>query len=120
MTKKDQPELTVNLKTTLQKFGGFLKVLAFVLGALGVGIGGPVVSRTIFPTEYEADMRTRDSIIGVLQEEVASHDKSIDKLGYRVDVIDQNNVEIKTKLTGIETDIKTLLYMAGESKGRSK
>lgn len=102
MTKKDSPELTVNLKTTLQKFGGFLKVLAFVLGALGVGIGGPAVSRTIFPTEYEEDLRVRDSIINVLQEEVATHDKSIDKLNYRMDTNDENLLAIRASLTRIE------------------
>lgn len=120
MPARQEPELKVSLKTTLAKFGGFLKIFAFVFGALGLGAGGNALSRTAFPTEYEEDMRARDSIIVVLQNEVATHDKSIDKLSYRVDVIDQNNVEIKTKLTGIETDIKTLLYMAGESKGRNR
>ena len=120
MTKEKQPELTVNLRTTLKRFSGFLKVLAIILTTLGVGIGGPVVGDKIFPPEYDKDLRARDSIIDVLQAEVATHDKYIDKLNYRVDVIDQNNVEIKAKLVGIETDIKTLLYYAGEAQGRNK
>lgn len=120
MPARKEPELKVSLKTTLQKFGGFLKVIAFILGALGLGAGGNAISRTAFPTDYEKDMMARDSIIGLLQDEVSTHDKSIDKLSYRVDVIDQNNVEIKAKLVSIETDIKTLLFYAGESKGRGR
>lgn len=120
MTKKEQPELTVNLRTTLKRFSGFLKVMAIILTTLGVGIGGPVVCDKIFPPEYDKDLRARDSLINLLQEEVATHDKYIDKLNYRVDVIDQNNLEVKTKLISIETDIKTLLYYAGESKGRNR
>lgn len=113
-----EPE--VQVKTSMKNAGALIKVALSALGALGLGAGGNALSRTAFPPQYEEDIRARDSIIGLLQNEVSVHDKSIDKLNYRVDVIDQNNAEIKIKLTGIETDIKTLLFYAGESKGRNK
>lgn len=111
MTTK-KPELTVNLQTTLQKFGGFVKILAFIAGMGGVGAGSTYLSdKYINDTEINRD-RTRDSLITVLQNKADNHES-------RINSIEATNVEIKSDLTIIRSDLKTILYQVGKLDGRT-
>ena len=105
MTKKE-PELQI--KTSLNKFAGFLKALALtgllLSGSVGAGYFGS-------KQNVSNDFKSQDSIIHVIQTKQAEHE-------IRLNTIDQTNLEIKASLVDIQKDIKTLLYISGKQEGR--
>lgn len=105
MTRKE-PELQI--RTTLTKFAGFLKALALVGALVGAPVASTYYSTSLTDEEAEADTH-RDSLIAALQQEMRVHD-------VRISNVENTNVEVKSTLTDIQTDIKKLLYMAGRNE----
>ena len=107
MTKKE-PELQI--KTSLNKFAGFLKALALIglmlSGSVGAGYLGS-------KQNVSNDFKYQDSVIHVIQTKQAEHE-------IRLKSLDQTSVEIKASLIDIQKDIKTLLYISGKYEGRQQ
>ena len=108
MTKKE-PELQI--KTSLAKFAGFFKALALIVVLLGGTAGSSYLTNQYNAEDELAKDRTRDSLITVLKNDIKEHE-------VRIAGIEATNVDIKSDLTVIRTDIKQLLYMAGKQEGR--
>lgn len=104
-----EPELQI--KTTLSKFAGFLKALALIATIAGTGAGSTyLTSSSLSEVEVSANHR-RDSLIGVLQSDMRTHN-------LRISTVENTSQEIKTQLVDIQKDIKTLLFISGKNEGR--
>ena len=106
MTRKE-PELQI--KTTLAKFAGFLKALAFIGILIGGTTGATYITNDKIDSDIVAENRTRDSIINVLQKDIEKHE-------LRIGNVENTNIEVKASLVEIQRDIKTLLYISGKNE----
>ena len=106
MTRKE-PELQI--KTTLSKFAGFLKALALIVILLGGTTGATYLTNNNIDADIAAENRARDSLIVVLRNDIDKHE-------LRLQSVENTNVEVKSSLVIIQSDIKKLLYLAGKNE----
>lgn len=98
-TKKDQPELTVNLKTTLQKFGGFFRVVLLSCTLVAGGVGG----KYGYDKLSESSNQYESACSIEIERRMAEYNSRLTKVETRMDNTDLNIIEIKASLIRIET-----------------
>lgn len=90
MPTKKGPEIQIN--TTMNKFGGFIKILALLVA----GAGGVAGYNQLTPTPNEACAME-------IEKKMAEYNSRLVKVETRMDNTDLNILEIKASLIRIET-----------------
>lgn len=107
MTAIKEPELQI--KTTLAKFAGFLKALALIGILIGGTTGATYFTNDKIDEDIVAENKARDSLIIELRNDIDKHE-------LRIQSVENTNVEVKSSLVIIQSDIKKLLYLAGKNE----
>ena len=107
MPAKQEPELKLN--TSLKNLGGFLKVLAYILGALGLGAAGSVLSSS-------TDAAAKEDRIYALEQSCQRYDVRIATAETRLQAYEQNLIEVRKDLAEIRNTSTQILFLL--QKGR--
>ena len=107
MSPKKEPELQIN--TSLSKFAGFLRALALIVILLGGTTGATYLTNDKIDEDIVAENKARDSLIIELRNDIDKHE-------LRLQSVENTNVEVKSSLVIIQSDIKKLLYLAGKNE----
>lgn len=94
MPVKQEPE--VKVATSLKNLGGFLKVLAYALGSLGIGAAGSVLTAS-------SDASAMEEKIKALEESSQRYEVRISTSETRLGSIESNYADIKKDLADIRT-----------------
>lgn len=109
MPAKQEPEVKVS--TSLKNLGGFVKVLAYALGSLGIGAAGSVLTASSNATAMEEKIKA-------LEESSQSYNVRISTTETRVGSIESNYADIKKDLADIRSTNTQILLVLQKDKDR--
>lgn len=105
----------LNIKSS----SGFFKIIVLLLTSIVAGGTGSQIASKVIPSDNQTlVIHDYDKRFEALETVVNDHSASLASHSTDINNLKETNVEIKASLVDIQTDIKKLLFYAGENHKR--